>query len=277
MTSLRNATIGLAATAALLAIGPAAASASQVWMDPGARDRLVAGGGEINQVTVDVISPTQVKFTELDGQGITQTNCQVQSPNEVLCNQPAQVVQVLTGSFDDSITVNTNDHKLRVLVDSGKDADTVVVNGTPASDIINTGLGEDHITASEANSFVTSGPLLAGGSDVDTVDTRGGYDSVHGGDDGDTIVTGDQNDTVYGEDGNDSISLGAGDDKAWGGNGGDTLVGGLGIDQLRGQAGDDSLDAVDGVADATTDCGPGSDWLLHDAVDPIANGCEQIQ
>lgn len=273
MGALRNTTIGLSAVAAVLALGPAAASASQVWQNNPGLDRLVAGGGEINQVTVDVQSPNQVKFTDLEG--ITQTDCQVLSANEVLCNQPVSTVSVTTGSFDDSVTVNTNDHKIRVGIDTGKDADTVNVTGTPASDSINTGLGEDHITASNANSFVTSGPLAAGGSDVDVVNTGGGYDSVHGGDDGDSIDTGPQNDTVYGDDGNDQIHLGDGNDKAWGGNGADGMFGGLGADELHGQADNDWLDNLDGVADTVNDCGPGTgDTLYRDAIDPVGNGCE---
>jgi Ca2+-binding RTX toxin-like protein len=273
MGTLRNTTIGITTAAALLALGPAAASASQVWQNNPGLDRLVAGGGEVNQVTVDVLGPNQVKFTDLEG--ITQTDCQVLSPNEVLCNQPVSTVSVTTGSFDDQITVNTNNHLVRVAVSAGKDDDTVAVTGTPASDVINTDLGEDHINASNANSYVTSGPLSAGGSDVDVVNTGGGYDTVHGGDDGDTIQTGEQGDVVYGEDGNDWIALGQGDDKAWGGNGTDSLFGGPGVDELRGQADNDYLDALDGIADATTDCGPGAaDTLYHDGIDPAANGCE---
>ncbi len=273
MGALRNTTIGLSTVVAALAVLPGAASASQVWQNNPGLDRLVAGGGEVNQVTVDVLSPTQVQFTDLEG--ITQTDCQVLSANEVLCTQPVSAVSVTTGSFDDAVTVNTNDHKIRVAVSSGKDDDTVVVNGTPASDVINTDLGQDHVTASQANSFVTSGPLSAGGSDVDTVDTRGGHDTVHGGDDGDQIDTGAQNDVVYGEDGGDHVQLGAGDDKVRGGNGADTLLGGPGVDELRGQADNDWLDNLDGAADAVNDCGPGAgDTLYRDGIDPVGNGCE---
>jgi hypothetical protein len=37
----------------------------------------------------------------------------------------------------------------------------------------------------------------------------------------------------------------------------------------------DYVDAIDGTADATTDCGPGTaDTPYHDQIDPPPNGCE---
>lgn len=262
----------IALAAALVAIAPGTASASQVFNDPGVA-RLVAGGGEWNDVAVDVIAPNQIKFT--DQEGISQTNCQVLSQTEVLCLQPARTVKVTTGSFEDIVLVETNDQKVRVLVESGNDADQVTVTGTPASDTIDTGLGEDLITASEANSFVTSGPLSAGGSDADVVHAGAGYNSVNGGDDGDDIDGGPGNDTVYGDDGDDHITLYGGNDKAWGGNGGDTLLGGLGSDDLHGQPGNDWLDVLDGVLDSAAHCGPGTDTVYRDAFEiGIVANCE---
>lgn len=275
----RRASLATAAALALVAIGAGPASASQVWMDPGV-DRLVAGGGGFNDVTVDILGPSSVKFTDLDG--ISQTDCQVLSANAVLCNQPFSLINVSVGSFEDYVTVNANGHKKRILVDSGKDADEVTVTGSPASETINSGLGEDVVTGSDAPSYITSGPLFAGGSDADVVQAGNGGGTINGGDDGDTLQGGSGNDTVYGDDGNDTIHLYGGNDKAWGGIGGDAMYAGAGVDELRGQDGADTLDVLDGIADTTAHCGPGlGDVVLRD--NPLDNpaiaggNCETVQ
>jgi hypothetical protein len=57
-----------------------------------------------------------------------------------------------------------------------------------------------------------------------------------------------------------------------------TIVGGLGADAMSSQASDDFIAAVDGVTDASIDCGPGlADIANIDAgVDPEPTGCETV-
>jgi Ca2+-binding RTX toxin-like protein len=259
---------------AVLALAPGDALASQAFLDYGTQARLVAGGGENNEVTAEVVNGgTAVKFIDLED--ITQTNCTMIDATSVLCQSASKIssVSVTTGSLDDAITVHTASAPVRVRVDAGKDADTVLVTGIPASDTIYGGLGEDDITASDANSFVWSGQLGAGGSDADTVVLGGGINSLYGGDDADHVTGGPAKDTVYGEEGDDWVSTGTGNDVVYGGIGSDALFGGTGADELRGQDGNDWLDALDGVADPVVHCGPGTDTVYHDAADGVAN-CE---
>ncbi len=79
---------------------------------------------------------------------------------------------------------------------------------------------------------------------------------------------------VRGMAGVDIITGGALADELYGGGGDDTVVGGLGTDILHGGDGNDTIQARDGVADRV-DCGLGTDSVVADAVDVLAN-CETV-
>ncbi len=89
-----------------------------------------------------------------------------------------------------------------------------------------------------------------GGAGNDSMDGRGGDDSLFGGADDDTIIGGAGNDfidggtgadSLFGGDNNDTITGGDGADSIDGGNGNDNLVGDAGNDTITGGAGADSM------------------------------------
>lgn len=79
---------------------------------------------------------------------------------------------------------------------------------------------------------------------------------------------------VRGLGGIDTLTGGVADDALYGGGGNDAITGNAGADVLHGGDGDDSIQARDGVADRI-DCGAGTDAVVADAVDVVAN-CESV-
>jgi Ca2+-binding RTX toxin-like protein len=181
------------------------------------------------------------------------------------------------------------------------------LTGTPASDLIQGRGGADTIDGGPGNDFLFGGTqndeVLGGeGSDAFSEDNAAnGADLIDGGPgDGDSVfyssrfgaVAVNLGSNAAGEDG----EAGEGDDvrdsveRAYGGEGDDTLVGsaadnelvgGGGADRLSGALGNDVLEAEDGVADLSLDCGGGVGdrvWRDPAAVDPdsIVSGCETV-
>src|SRR6185436_4377569 len=95
---------------------------------------------------------------------------------------------------------------------------------------------------------------LRGGGDNDILTGNGAANIIWGGGGNDTIRGGNGNDTVYGEAGVDDLDGQAGDDYIIGGAGADAL--------LVGGAGNDTIDADDGAADVSIDCGTGEADIL---------------
>ncbi|MFZ1468658.1 MAG: Hint domain-containing protein [Paracoccaceae bacterium] len=83
--------------------------------------------------------------------------------------------------------------------------------------------------------------VFYGGAGNDSMNGRGGDDSLYGGTGNDTVLGGSGDDTLSGDDGNDSLDGGTGNDVLYGGDGNDVLSGGLGADVLYGGDGDDTL------------------------------------
>ncbi|HYI18426.1 MAG TPA: calcium-binding protein [Solirubrobacteraceae bacterium] len=106
---------------------------------------------------------------------------------------------------------------------------------------------------------------------------RGGFLDGRGGDD--TLVAGDAADEVLGGSGADAISGGMGDDRLVGGPGPDVISGDRPARcneyhcDVAGGYGDDTIDARDGERDMIA-CGEGTDTVLADAVDVLAEDCE---
>ncbi len=80
---------------------------------------------------------------------------------------------------------------------------------------------------------------------------------------------------LRGVSGADNLTGGAFDDRLLGGTGNDTITGNGGGDQLGAGDGDDVVNARDGVVDRV-DCGAGTDTVVADAGDSVAN-CESVQ
>jgi Ca2+-binding RTX toxin-like protein len=72
----------------------------------------------------------------------------------------------------------------------------------------------------------------------------------------------------------DTLIGGVADDALYGGGGNDAITGGAGSDVLGGGDDNDTIQARDGVADRI-DCGAGTDSVVADAVDVVAN-CETV-
>ena len=161
-----------------------------------------------------------------------------------------QVVDVLAGDGNDTITINALDRirtAMILTVDGGNGNDSITANGTKSGFVrvsLIGGLGDDSLTGS------TGQDSLDGGDGDDSLNGQGGDDLIFGGVGDDTILGGTGNDRLFAGDGTDSIDAGAGDDSVigdagadtiGGGDGNDTLDGGDGPDVINGGAGNDSM------------------------------------
>ncbi len=162
-----------------------------------------------------------------------------------------QVVDILAGDGDDTITINALDRvqsATLLTIDGGDGNDTINSNGANIGlmrvSLIG-GLGDDSLTGSAG---IDS---LNGGDGDDVLDGQGGNDLIFGGIGDDTILGGAGNDRILAGDGADSIDAGTGDD---------TVTGEVGADTINGAAGNDSIDAGDGTDNV--DGGDGNDSIL---------------
>jgi Ca2+-binding RTX toxin-like protein len=152
-------------------------------------------------------------------------------------------------------------------------ADTVIVNGTKANDMVN-------VTGSGSSFTVAGLPVLVAvnGSDgpVDSliVNALDGNDTV----DASTLPAAVVGLTVDGGTGNDTILGGAGDDVLIGGNGNDLIVGGRGNDTALMGAGDDTFVWNPGDGSDIVEGQSGSDTMqfnganVSEQIDVSANG-----
>lgn len=202
------------------------------------------------------------------------------------------------GDGDDILNGNEGDDTLvggaDVDVLNGGDGDDVLRGGT-GNDTLNGGKGSDTADYSDRVAVVTAdldgskvlpvvgvagekdiiNPMvssadvenLRGGTQADILTGNGSANIIWGGAGNDVIRGGTGNDSIYGEADVDDIDGEAGDDYIVGGTGADAL--------LVGGAGNDTIDADDGAADVSIDCGTGeADILLKDAMDVMTAGCE---
>ncbi|MGN6725325.1 MAG: calcium-binding protein, partial [Tepidisphaeraceae bacterium] len=126
----------------------------------------------------------------------------------------------------------------------------VVLNGSAGRNFLDTGNGDDTITAGYGHDNIRT----FGGNDVisklagiGNIDAGDGNDSVRGGAGPETILGGAGNDTLRGNGGNDWIVAGAGNDALFGNGGDDTLLASAGDDTLIGGDGADHLDGGKGA------------------------------
>jgi len=125
-----------------------------------------------------------------------------------------------------------------------------VIWGLGGNDRLNGGLDDDIIRG--------DGTCPPGATDPSFCSTGGsGKDKI----DGDS-----GNDHLFGEGGNDTIKGGADTD---------VIDPGDGTDRVDAGAGDDQIDATGGEKD-TVKCGDGSDVVLADSLDKVAEDCEAV-
>lgn len=157
-----------------------------------------------------------------------------------------QVVDILAGDGDDTITINA--------LDRVRTATLLTVNGGDGNDVINSnganlgfirvsligGLGDDTLVGGSGTDS------LDGGDGDDSLNAQGGNDLIFGGNGDDTILGGAGNDRVIAGDGTDNVDAGAGDDSVSGDVGADTINGGDGNDTLDGGDGSDIINGGSG-------------------------------
>ena len=97
-----------------------------------------------------------------------------------------------------------------------------------------------------------------------------GADRLVGTDGRDAISGAGGNDQIYGKGAVDRLFGDSGNDNVFGGKGGDALQSGLGQDDLFGQEGNDFVNAIDGQANDSVNCGRGADDV--GGVDFLARG-----
>jgi Ca2+-binding RTX toxin-like protein len=106
--------------------------------------------------------------------------------------------------------------------------DTDTLRGGSAGDVLDGGLGDDHVYGGAGND------QIEGGDGGDILLGEAGDDVIIGGLNNDGILGGDGNDVVMGEYGDDNLDGGDGDDGLSGAAGRDTIKGGNGNDYIRG-------------------------------------------
>ncbi|MGR2923170.1 calcium-binding protein [Acinetobacter sp. 1125_18A] len=148
----------------------------------------------------------------------------------------------------------------------GTNEDNVFNSGTPLSQYVDGGAGNDTINATSNNDYFLG---------------NAGNDTLFGGAGNDTLIGGAGNDILDGGIGVDILSGGLGDDKLYGGDGDDTLRGGLGNDLLEGGRGNDTLSTGLGtdtliynvLSSNDSTGGNGKDtWIDYDSQDKIQFG-----
>nr|WP_215904398.1 cadherin-like domain-containing protein [Acinetobacter bereziniae] len=148
----------------------------------------------------------------------------------------------------------------------GTNEDNVFNSGTPLSQYVDGGAGNDTINATNNNDYFLG---------------NAGNDTLFGGAGNDTLIGGAGNDNLDGGIGIDILSGGLGDDKLYGGDGDDTLRGGLGNDLLEGGGGNDILSTGLGtdtliynvLSSNDSTGGNGKDtWIDYDSQDKIQFG-----
>ena len=143
-------------------------------------------------------------------------------------------------------------------------------DGTPESEYIFGGTGDDFIDGKGGNDYIKGGAedetkisdndTLRGGNGNDTLKGDFGDDSLIGGAGKDQLYGESGDDTLSGGSRNDYLSGGSGDDKLYGDFGNDTLIGGSNNDYLSGGSNNDYLSG--GSGNDTLLGGSGNDTLV---------------
>ena len=231
---------------------------------------ILSGGGGLDLLTYAALAtPVTVSLGGLGGD-----------------DAAAGFEHVIGGSAGDALTGDT----FNELIEGGPGADELSGGGgidtlsgdggadtihgdEGAGDTLNGGAGSDTLTYAGATSDVT---VILGSVATDAAASD--FERVIGGDGDDTLTTANSaGRTLEGGPGADQLTGGTGADTLVGGAQNDILDGGAGVDVFDGGDANDILEARDGAADASFDCGPGTDVLRADtpADDAVArSGCE---
>ncbi len=216
--------------------------------------------GAVDTVTVNGTAGADSVSVSAVG-GVVQANTGAASVF-VSNTEPAHdTLQVNTLAGSDSVSLFPGvSQRLRLNVDGGADADTILPTGTNGPDSVQLVLSAipSTVDVSLDGGSTFAHVLASDVSDRIDVQTLGGADTIlagnglagltplvlDGGPGPDTITGGDGNDILIGGDDSDTVTGGRGIDTAFLGNGDDTFVWNPGdsSDTIEGQAGTDTLD-----------------------------------
>ena len=302
-----------AATAAVLFIVPATATAATVSLDPGGDELPVsieykAAAGEANKLDVTVTNST-AEITDNGAGSITPgANCVSNGAKKVTCTAPgaARIDVVLADLGDENDTFKIAGTSSNVDGGPGNDnldggaiddtfrggGGTDNLDGKAGSDIINDtdtsgAANKDNLNGGDGNDFVSYGNRTAGV----TVDLAGGQSGGEPGENDnlsnfENVSGGSGNDNLMGNDNANILAVGPGDDQANGRGGVDSLTGDTGNDVLIGGEGRDDIEAGEGndtlrlenplgQYDRLLTCSDGKDTIVGIAAAPsVEIGCE---
>ncbi len=154
------------------------------------------------------------------------------------------IANVVGSSGDDTLTGNTQNNTL----DGGAGDDTYIIQASFGSDVIADASGFDTVDLSAITSGITIDLSQTGWSDGSGNSLTWNISELE------SLITGDGNDTVTAADIDSTLTTGAGNDTLTGGTGDDNLIGGTGddtyegftttsgFDQISDEAGTDTLD-----------------------------------
>jgi hypothetical protein len=111
---------------------------------------------------------------------------------------------------------------------------------------------------------------------ADNISGGSGNNHLVGTDGKDNISGAGGNDDIYGKGDDDRLFGDSDDDNVFGGKGGDALQSGLGKDDLFGQRGRDFVNAIDGQANDSVDCGRGEDLAGIDMLSQVGGGDDDV-
>jgi Ca2+-binding RTX toxin-like protein len=178
----------------------------------------------------------------------------------------------------------TSDNFLPGYSPTGEEPVGETVTGDDTANALYGTIGGDTIDARGGNDTVYAGPgadLILGGTGSDQLYGEAGNDVIEGGDDGDTLVGGDGDDVLYGQLGNDQLYGEKGNDILDGGDGDDYLSDWEGSNTFLGGAGNDRIEAPTHASAQTIDAGADDDVITlyyrrNAATITTGSGADQI-
>lgn len=273
-----------------------------MYIGDGGNDRWYVLSNTVNTVTTWTFTAVT---GEAPGQSLVAGDFCTQSGAQVKCDLTSNTnrVRADTGGGDDLIDL-TNEAGTKLVADMGPGDDSVL---TPYStgNVVDGGTGDDALRDTGEPGFADQ---FNGGDDDDDLRMYGGMGDVASGGGGiDTIqffrawpapevpyqitLDGQVNDgerganpTGFVEADIENLLGGSEDDlltgngaanKIEGGGGNDDIAGDAGQDELIGGLGNDVIAARDGEVD-TISCGEGTDSVVADRTDVVANDCEVV-
>ena len=222
--------------------------------NPSATLRSQLDATDINSIEIFRFNPAAVnQAVQLlgIGAGFTGLESIFTSGGNDLLGDVDRSLFINTGAGNDSVDI---DEQCTVVTGLGNDS----VLGSQFADVIDTGAGQDTVSAQEGDDFVDAG------AGDDLVFGLAGEDTILGGQGNNTLDGGTGDDSIFAGAGNDSIDSGDGDDTIGAGDGANTVFAGFGFDSVVTGSGNDLIRTASGPEDEddTVRSGAGNDTVL---------------